>query len=175
MLSFEDLLERAVKECLMKNFIIIVLCFLFYRNLTDSLAVITPNQMGDFLLLISILLVTACFANFAFSYEFSIIDSMGMRLLSHATTFIFMLLIALLLESMVIGIAYVYGNLLALVLVFSVLLYLGCALYDFWDLFRSFKGNMPQTVSTSIRIDRGPVPVAPQPQGPEPDAPHSLP
>ena len=44
--------------------LLIVLAFLFYRNVYSSLENITPDQMGDFLMIVSILLVTACFANF---------------------------------------------------------------------------------------------------------------
>lgn len=140
--SIADLFERSVKECLMKNFIIIVVSMLFFRELESCVKTIPPSGIGDFLLLISIILVTACFANFAFSYEHSIMELLGMRLLSHVSTFIFMLLIALLLEAMVIGIALNYQGILVPVIVFCLLLYVGCALYDFWDLFRSFKGTV---------------------------------
>jgi hypothetical protein len=84
------------------------------------------------------LLVTACFANFAFSYENSEISNLGNRLLSHFATFIFMLLIAFFLEAIVVGVQLVYPSLFFVILVFSVLLYVGVALYDFWDFLRAF-------------------------------------
>lgn len=143
-LTIEELFERSIKECLWKNFVVIVLAFLFYDRFRAALATLEASQMGDFLMLVSILLVTACFANFAFSYEFSIMESLGMRLLSHIATFIFMLLIGLLLEVMVIGLIQVYPSLGAMVSVFSLLLYTGCALFDFWDLFRGFKALYPE-------------------------------
>jgi len=134
----KSVFEISIKENLLKNFLIIVLVFLFYNSLRIGLKSIDSNQIGDFLLVISILLVTVCFANFAFSYEHSKIRSLGMRLLSHITTFIFMLLIALLLEALVISIGIVYPSLVAIILIFSLLLYIGIALYDFWDFFRAF-------------------------------------
>lgn len=156
-LTIEELFERSIKECIFKNFVVIVLCFLFYDRFQSALETLKPEQMGDFLMLISILLVTACFANFAFSYEFSIMESLGMRLLSHISTFIFMLLIALLLEVMVIGLILVYPMLGSMVVVFSLLLYMGCALYDFWDLFRGFKALYPELhtrIDQNIEIQR---------------------
>lgn len=156
-LTIEELFERSIKECMFKNFVVIVMCFLFYDRFSNALATLEAAQMGDFLMLISILLVTACFANFAFSYEFSIMESLGMRLLSHISTFIFMLLIALLLEVMVIGLIQVYPQLGAMVVVFSLLLYMGCALYDFWDLFRGFKALYPELhtrIDQNIEIQR---------------------
>jgi hypothetical protein len=134
----KDIFRISIKENLIKNFLIIVLVFLFYNNLRIGLKTIDSNQISDFLLVTSMLLVTVCFANFAFSYEFTKIKSLGMRLLSHISTFIFMLLIALLLESLVISIGIVYPSLFAIILTFSLLLYLGIALYDFWDFFRVF-------------------------------------
>jgi hypothetical protein len=133
------LFETTLKENLVKNFLVILLAFLFYKTIFLGLKVVNSNNIGDFLLIVSILLVTVCFANFAFSYEHSNIRNFGIRTLSHASTFIFMLLIALLLEALVISINFVYPKLLGLMTVFSLLLYTGVALYDFWDFFRVFK------------------------------------
>ena len=134
----KTLFEISIKENFLKNGIIIILIFLFYPSISNSLQLIDAAEIGNFLLVISMLLVTVCFANFAFSYEFSIMDKIGMRLLSHFSTFIFMLLIALLLETLIISINMVYPSLLMIILIFSILLYLGVALYDFWDFFRAF-------------------------------------
>lgn len=130
--------EKIMWENMIKNLVIIILSFLFYNTIKQSLLAITPEQIGNFLLVISILLVTVCFANFAFTYERSRMELLKTRLLSHSATFIFMLLIALLLETMVVSIGIVYPSLFALISVFSVLLYIGIVLYDSWDLLRIF-------------------------------------
>ena len=137
--AIATLLRRSVGECLIKNALILVVTFALYSPLTESLSSIRPEQTADFLFLISIMLVTACFANFAFSYEYSILETWWMRLISHLTTFLFMLLIGLLLLAMAIAIEIIHPNLYELVRSFCLLLYFSCALYDFWDLFRKFK------------------------------------
>ncbi len=47
-----------------------------------------------------------------------------------------MLLIALLLESIVLATRVIYPSFYGIIAVFSILLYLGIVLYDFWDLSR---------------------------------------
>ena len=130
-------LQKAIKENLLKNGLIIILALISYIPLSNALRQIKPDEIGDFLLIVSILLVTVCFANFAFTYEKSNLVAHGTRLLSHSATFIFMLLIALLLESMVIAVNVIYPSIYLIILTFSVLLYTGIALYDFWDLLRA--------------------------------------
>ncbi len=133
----DSYLHKAIKENLLKNGLIIILALLSYNPLSNALREIKADQMGDFLLIVSILLVTVCFANFAFTYEKSNLVAHRTRLLSHSATFIFMLLIALLLESMVIAVNVIYPSIYVIILAFSVLLYIGIALYDFWDLLRA--------------------------------------
>lgn len=127
----------AVYENLIKNGLIVVLSLLSYAPLNHRFSEIQAADMGNFLLIISILLVTVCFANFAFTYEKSRLVSAWSRTVSHLATFIFMLLIALLLESMVIAVNVVYPSLYSIIFGFSILLYAGIALYDFWDLLRA--------------------------------------
>lgn len=134
-----SLFRRSVGECLAKNALIVIVTFALYSPLTESLSSIRPEQAPDFLFLISIMLVTACFGNFAFSYEYSIVELWWMRLISHLATFLFMLLIGLLLFAMAIAIEFIHPNLYELVRSFCLLLYFSCAVYDFWDLFRKFK------------------------------------
>lgn len=134
------LFEKSFKENLLKNLLIIILVSLFYNSIYSSLQSLkVEGGVNDFLLIVSMLLVTVCFANFAFSYEYSNLERLGMRLLAHLATFIFMLLIALLLESLVIVMRVIYPSLLTISIIFSILLYLGVALYDFWDFMRAFR------------------------------------
>ena len=129
-------LEITIKENAIKNLIVLICCFLFYPNLQNGLSDISSEVMGNFLLTISIFLVTVCFANFAFTYEKININSLGSRLLAHSATFLFLLLTALLLETMTIAIGIVYPSIYGIAIIFSVLLYLSIFLYDIWDLFR---------------------------------------
>ncbi len=82
-------------------------------------------------------LVTVCFANFAFTYEKSNIQTKAGKLLALFATGLFMVLIALLLESIVLAVKVVYPSFYVLIILFSVLLYVGVILYDFWDLMRA--------------------------------------
>jgi len=83
------------------------------------------------------LLVTASFANFAFTFEKSKMLERSNRWLSYAATFIYMLLFALILEALVVVIEIVYPSLGSINMLFAVLLYTGLVLYDFWDLGRA--------------------------------------
>ncbi len=129
-------LEITIKENLVKNLIVIVCCFLFYPSLKNSLIAVSTEIMGNLLLVISIFLVTVSFASFAFTYEKININSLGSRLLAHSATFLFLLLTALLLETMVIAIGVAYPSLYGMAIVFAMLLYTSIILYDIWDLFR---------------------------------------
>lgn len=129
-------LETIVKENLIKNLIVGICVFLFYPNLQKGITGITTESISTLLSVISILLVTVCFANFAFTYEKIKIESLGSRILAHSATFLFLLVTALLLESMVISIGVIYPSLYGIAIIFSILLYISIILYDFWDLFR---------------------------------------
>ena len=115
---------------------ILVAAFLL-PTISDALTQIKAEQMNDFLLMISMLLVTVSFANFAFTYEKSKLKTISGRLLSYTATGIFMLLTALLLESIMLAVQVVYPFFYPLILWFSLLLYLGIIFYDVWDIARA--------------------------------------
>ena len=129
--------KGSLKQNIVKNVLIIIIAIFFWPVLSASLREIQIQQLGDFLVMISILLVTVCFANFAFTYEKSKLTTTSGKLLSHLATFIFMLLILLLLESMALAVRVIYPSFFPIIFWFSVLLYTGVILYDFWDFFRS--------------------------------------
>ena len=133
--------KNLIHQNIIKNFLIIGIAAFLWLVISASLQQLQVGQIGDFLIMISILLVTVCFANFAFTYEKSRSDISSINLLSHAATFVFMLLILLLLESMVLAVKVVYPSFYTIILGFSVLLYAGIILYDFWDLFRYQQRN----------------------------------
>lgn len=125
-----------VKENVVKNILILVVAIFVYPFISSSLAQIKPEQINDFLLVISMLLVTVCFANYAFTYEKSKIETKYGRLLAHFATGVYMLLTAFLLESIVIAVEAVYPFFHGIIFGFSILLYVGVVLYDFWDRMR---------------------------------------
>lgn len=129
--------KKLIKENILKNILIIVIAAVLYPVFSDNLNTITAADMNNFLLVISMLLVTVCFADFAFTYEKSKLQTTKGKLLSHSAVFIFMLLTALLLEVMVIAVKIVYPSLHAMIFLFTLLLYIGIILYDFWDLLRN--------------------------------------
>lgn len=123
--------ENAIKNSL--AFFISIATYPWMRRILSTLA---DSALSDFLFIISILLVTVCFAAFAFTYDKSRMATRSGRIFAHTTTFIFMLLIATLLESMAISVHLVYPSLTPLIVPFTILLYVGLAMYDFWDLLR---------------------------------------
>ena len=124
------------RENVVKNILIVVLAALAYRPFSEKLSAVDSSQLNNLLLVISIFLVTVCFANFAFTYEKTDPAVFLSRFIAHLATFVFMLLTALLLEAMVVAVGTVYPPLYSLTLGFSAVLYFGIAVYDFWDLFR---------------------------------------
>ena len=90
---------------------------------------------GDILVAVSILAVTACFGNFAFTYERVKIQKWSHRLLAHCTTGALMLLIGISLEMVSILSSIIMGSFFWLN-ASLILLYIASILYDFWDLLR---------------------------------------
>ena len=131
-----ELRRRLVWENVWKNLLVVLVTAVAVPLIQANVRVLAPESLGNFLLVISMLLVTVCFANFAFTYKDSDTRSVGLRMLSHCATFLFLLLTALLLAAMTVGIGIVYPSLFSFFSVFSVLLYISVALYDFWDLLR---------------------------------------
>ena len=130
--------RRALIENTVKHLLAVLIALLFYSFIYTELEQVKMANLSEFLSLISILLVTVCFANFASSYEISDIEGPWMRMLSQTASSVFIILIALLLETMVLAIKIVYPKLFRLSLGFTLLLYLGIVLYDYWDFVRCF-------------------------------------
>lgn len=131
------ILNPYFKTHLIKNALVIVIAGIFWPVISKALSQIKFEQMNDFLLILSMLLMVLSFANFAFTYEKSKLKTKTGRFLSYISTFIFMLLTALLLESMILAVKTVYPSFYVMIFGFAVLLYIGIVLYDFWDLFRA--------------------------------------
>lgn len=128
--------RQLAGENALKNLLAIAFAMLAYPFINQSLSGIDASALANFLLVVSILLVTVCFANFAFTYEKARMATRSGRLLAHSTTGIFMFLIAALLESVALGVHIIYPSLSPIIVGFTALLYIGLALYDFWDLLK---------------------------------------
>ncbi len=59
----------SLRENILKNIFIIIVTLSFIPVLSRALGQIQLGQMNDFLLIISMFLVTVCFANFSFTYK----------------------------------------------------------------------------------------------------------
>ena len=99
-----DQKRKLVLENVWKNVLVILVTALSWPFIQNRLAVIDRDNFGNFLLVISFLLVTVCFANFGFTYRDSDTRSKEIRILSHIATSLFLLLTALILNTMSLGI-----------------------------------------------------------------------
>ena len=118
-------LKQHLRENIIKNILIVVFALFFYPFLKSSLDEISLDQTGNFLLVISMFLVTVCFANFEFTYEKSQLNHRLGKWLATGSTAIFMFLIALLLETIILIIKLIYPSFFGLFFGFSILLYGG--------------------------------------------------
>lgn len=97
--------------------------------------VVDKLTAGSLLVAVSILAVTACFGNFAFTYEKVNYKDTVNRILAHITTGLLMLLIGMSLEMTSVLSTVLIGN-FQIFNISLVILYLASVLYDFWDLKR---------------------------------------
>ncbi|OGE31094.1 hypothetical protein A2631_05480 [Candidatus Daviesbacteria bacterium RIFCSPHIGHO2_01_FULL_44_29] len=132
--------KNILWENLAKNIIVILLLIPAYTLtnsfLTESGVTSDKSIVGSLLVAVSILAVTACFGNFAFTYEKVEHRSLGSRILAHFTTGLLMLLIGLSLEMTSVLSGILVGN-FAILNLSLIILYIASVLYDFWDLKRA--------------------------------------
>lgn len=123
-----------------KNLTVLFVLILSYspieKSISNSVIAQDKASLGSLLVAISILSVTACFGNFAFTYEKVEIKNRQSRILAHITTGLLMLLIGL---SLVMT-SFVIELLMGKFVIFDIsliILYFASVCYDFWDLQRS--------------------------------------
>ena len=126
--------ENVVKNVIV--FIILIFTQLEIQSTLGSLVTIDKSILGSLLVAVSILSVTACFGNFAFTYEKTEHRNDKSRYLSHMTTGLLMLLIGLSLEMTSVIVTLLIGNFFIFDLSL-IILYSASVLYDFWDLTRA--------------------------------------
>ena len=125
-----------IKWNILKNAILIVTLALSYPLIKNEFAKIENIQtLNTLLLFVGLIIVAPLFANFQFSYQFSKSERDLNILLSHATTFLSMLVIGLLAIMIDVIFVRLVGNLLTFRI--TLLLFLICMLmWDFWDFLR---------------------------------------
>ncbi len=130
--------ENLAKNVLLIVLLIVLLYLLYPRIQTSILQSPVVNDVplaGDMMVAVSILIVTACFGNFAFTYEKIRVASGFSRMLAHITTGLLMLLIGLSLEMTAVLASVLVGAIP--ILNFSLLLlYIASVFYDIWDVER---------------------------------------
>jgi len=127
-------------ENLAKNIIILLILIPTLSSIQSfiysSSLMLDKGVVGSILAVVSIIAVTACFGNFAFTYEKVAHKNLSSRLLAHTTTGLFMFLIGLSLEMTAVLTSLLIGN-FPIFNLSLVVLYAACVLYDFWDLKRA--------------------------------------
>lgn len=148
-------MKNVIVENIIKNILILLLLVPAYYHIQSVFspsAFLDKSVLGSVLVAVSILSVTACFGNFAFTYERVRQRETASRLLAHATTGLLMLLIGLSLEMT----SVIVGLLIGKFLIFDaslVILYSASVLYDFWDLKRSdLESAAPKSRAAQHRI-----------------------
>ncbi|MBU0615869.1 MAG: hypothetical protein KJ601_07290 [Nanoarchaeota archaeon] len=132
-------MHQIIKENITKNLLLASILGILYpiihNFLSQSSLFSDKSASGSIIVVTSIIAVTACFGNFAFTYEKINVNDSFQRYLAHITTGLLML---------VIGISLIFTlNLTAIIMgpfiileITLLLLYLACVGYDFWDVYR---------------------------------------
>ncbi|MAF25969.1 hypothetical protein CL634_10425 [bacterium] len=132
--------QKILRGNLIKNIVLIGILFFSYTPIKASIINSGINNskgdVGDLLVVVSIIAVIASFGNFAFTYEKVNMKKPGQRIIAHFTTGILMLIIGLSLELTLFFTNLIVTNIWAFTLSLH-LLYIGSVLYDYWDLFRT--------------------------------------
>lgn len=130
-------MKRILQENLIKNIILVAVLLSVYFPLKNQIlnSNISDGVIGNLLVVVSIVAVTACFGNFAFTYEKVDINNGVIRLIGHITTGLLMLVLGISLEMTAIFSGLLVGNFLMLNLCLF-LLYLSAIFYDYWDIYR---------------------------------------
>jgi hypothetical protein len=134
-------MKKIILENIIKNIILglVLIVSFYYIQISLNTNAIIKNDViiNNLLLVVSIMAVTACFGNFAFTYERVNCKNVWQRYLAHVTTVLLMLIIGISLELTAILTKLLIGERLIILDITLLLLYLASILYDFWDLLRA--------------------------------------
>ncbi|MDF2378845.1 MAG: hypothetical protein P1V18_01305 [Candidatus Gracilibacteria bacterium] len=129
----------AILENIVKNLILLLILVFTYPYIKDQILIekiiSNPSLAGDVLVAVSIITVTACFGNFAFTYERTRLKNFYSRFLAHTCTGLLMLIIGMSLLIANFLTKALVGEIVVLQISFM-LLYIASILYDFWDIER---------------------------------------
>lgn len=132
-LNMNKMKKRLAWENTLKNFLVFIVLGLAYAPMQHTMNFISEGNAANLLVIVSSLLVFVGFTGFTFTY-FKNSPNLGWeRFLAHSITFITMLLTASLMEFMLLVIKQIYSPFFTLFLAFTVVLYIGILLFDFWD------------------------------------------
>lgn len=133
------MMKRIRLENYTKNVILLVALAHSFPQIEEFLQASAAGRdkgmAGTLLLAVSIVAVTACFANFAFTYERVAAQVFWQRMLAHVTTALLMFLIGIALEMSAVLSNMIIGRFFYLEFCW-VALYIASVLFDFWDLER---------------------------------------
>lgn len=133
-------MKHIFRDNYIKNiFVLSALILLFdpiRRAFVNVSTPLDPGVLGSMLVAVSILGVTACFGNFAFTYEKIGSRDVGSFMLAHVTTGLLMLIIGMSLEMTSVLVELLMGK-FALFDLSLIMLYIASMLYDFWDVRRA--------------------------------------
>ena len=128
-----------IRENIIKNIFVVTLLIVLYFPISDYLTnsnLFTDQSLaGNILIAISIIAVTACFGNFAYTYERINEKNIFERYLAHLTTGLLMLVIGASLIFVGILISFIMGHFILFDFLL-IILYIACVGYDFWDISR---------------------------------------
>lgn len=132
-------MKNIFRDNLIKNTIVLAVLIGAFgpirQALTHASIPLDAGSVGSLLVAVSILGVTACFGNFAFTYEKIESRSKELFVLAHVTTGLLMLVIGMSLEMTSVLVELLMGKFILFDLSLGVL-YIASVLYDFWDVMR---------------------------------------
>ena len=124
---------QYLRENIIKNIILIVLLTVMFLPLQGFFESVSDTSHNSILLVTSLLIMAALFANYAFKYRDLGLKNIRVRILGHVTTFLVMLLIGILLEITVIVTNLVVRMFAWPIVLIALLFFVSTILYDFWD------------------------------------------
>ncbi|MBI3419564.1 MAG: hypothetical protein HY053_05485 [Proteobacteria bacterium] len=130
-----------MKWAFIKNALLVLLLLILYPVIQREFSSVTNLQtLNTLLLFVGLIIVAPLFANFQFSYQFSIRKNPVNLIISHVATFLAMLVCGLLIAMVDVIFVRLVGN----ILVFRMTLFLflvSLILWDFWDFWRLGKSD----------------------------------
>lgn len=122
-----------------KNILILILLYAFYQPIVELYSKIDATHYDSLLTTVTLLIMAALFADYAFTYGHSKMESTINRWLSHIITFLIMLCTGVMLESVVILLRLKTGMDIWVMTFVSIAFYISLVLYDYWDIWTTKK------------------------------------